>query len=277
MLRKVIPWAAAVIVFLLALVLIQPPAQTSVVVAALDLPAGREVGSSDVLLQDVPEDLAPGDALTSVDQAIGRSLSVARSPGDILRTSNLGEPVTLAPNERAIAVHVRDSAGLAGLLTPGDVVGLVAIIQVQTAGGEPGAFSKSTIEPLRVLYLSPEFQARLGATPEADPVTGLPRFTNDRDSEGTVVLAVPTSAQVVFYDFSGRQAPNATVVVNALELLAALDASDFATLSLYLVPDGAGGFATSGLFLPDLVITPQPTPTATSTPEGFRPTATPGG
>jgi hypothetical protein len=87
---------------------------------------------------------------------------------------------------------------------------------------------------------------------------------------------VPTDAQVLVYDFSTRLAQNKVIWVNAIELLAALDSSGSASLSLYMVPDGAQAFDTSGLFLPDLVITPGPTPTATELPMGAPvPTATP--
>ena len=92
-----------------------------------------------------------------------------------------------------------------------------------------------------------------------------------REQEGTVLLAVPTDAQVLVYDFSAQLSPNELVWVNAIELLVALDSSREASLSLYMVPDGAQEFATSGLFLPDLVITPGPTPTPTETPFGRPP------
>lgn len=275
--RNLLPVIVAVLVFLAAIVLVQPPATVAVVVAASDLPVGRILEPQDVALADFPEDLAPADAFAALENVVGETLRVDRSAGDILRASNMGEPVTLAGNERAVAIRVRDSAGLAGLLNPGDVVGVVAVMEVQNPGAVPGTYSKATIEPLRVLYLSPEFQVRAQATPAVDPVTGLPRTGDERELEGTVVLAVPTSAQVVFYDFADLEAANELVPVNALELLAALDASNTATLSLYLVPGGAEGFATSGLFLPDLVRTPVPMPTPTATPEGFRPTPTAGG
>ena len=272
--RKVIPFAVAVVIFLVSIVLIRPEPSASVVMAAIDLPAGHVILPNDVALQDVPERFAPVDAFTSIGDVIGQQLRIDRTAGDMIRASNLGEPVRLKPDERAVAVHVSDSAGIAGLIQPGDIVGVVAAIRVQSPGSASGTFSKATIEPLRVLYLSPEFVAHdPGTTPEADPITGLVR-SNTREQEGTVVLAVPTDAQVVLYDFSGREAPNQARIINAIELLAALEASANASLSLYLVPEGARQFASSGLFLPDLVITPGPTPTPTVTPEGFELTRT---
>ena len=52
-----------------------------------------------------------------------------------------------------------------------------------------------------------------------------------------------------------------------LELLAGLEATSGAEITLYLMPgEGAKTFTSPGLWLPDLVITPQPTPTTTPKP-----------
>jgi pilus assembly protein CpaB len=275
--KRAIPIGAAAVVFVGALFLIRPQPTAQVAVAVTDLTAGHTLALADMTLQEVPRDLVPQDAVADPSIVAGKMLSVDRSAGDLIRTSQLGEPMMIAPDERAVAVHVSDASGLAGLVHPGDVVGIVASIQVQDSGGASGTYTKATIEPLRVLYISPTFAAADAATPEADPVTGLISSQPRRSDEGTVVLAVPTSAQVILYDFASRHAPNTAETVNALELLTALDSASNATLSMYLVPEDRRGFASSGLFLPDLVITPQPTPTETATPEGYvtpTPTAT---
>jgi pilus assembly protein CpaB len=269
--RKIIPFVAALVVFLAAVVLIQPAPSTEVVVAARNMIAGHVIQADDVRLQEFPDELVPADAFLGFEQAVGQTLAVGRAAGDVLSQSNMGEPVKLQPNERAVAVRVTDSSGLAGLIKPGDIVGIVATVNVQDPGGTSGSFSKATIEPLRVIYLSPEFESLdVDQEAEIDPITGLSQ-QETREQEGTVLLAVPTDAQVLVYDFSAQLAPNELVWVNAIELLVALDSSREASLSLYMVPDGAQEFATSGLFLPDLVITPGPTPTPTETPFGRPP------
>lgn len=274
--RKIVPLVVAAVVFLAAIVLIQPAPSTQVVVAAVDLSAGHVIQAGDVKLQEFPDELLPAGALLGMEQVVGQTLAIERAAGDIIRGMNLGEPVKLLPNERAVAVRVTDSSGLAGLIKAGDIVGIVATIHVQSNSGLSGSFSKATIEPLRVLYLSPEFKSlEADQEPQIDSITGLAQ-RETREKEGTVLLAVPTGAQVLVYDFSERLAPNEVLWVNAIELLAALDSSGDSSLSLYLVPDNAEQFATSGLFLPDLVITPGPTPTPTETPFGQPlPTATP--
>ena len=273
--KKIIPIFISLLVFVAAVALVQPEPTAQVVVAARDMAAGHEIQVGEVLLEDIPEHLIPPGSFTFPDEVVGATLILDRAAGDVIRESTLGEPIKLLPNERAVAVRVTDSAGLAGLIQPGDTIGIVAVIQVQDPGGMNGMFSKSTIEPMRVLYISPEFEALDDREVlEPDPVTGLVQKEN-RDTEGTVLLAVPTDALVVLYDFSGREAPNQSRKVNAIELLTALDAALNATLSFYFVPENPEAFASEGLFLPDLVITPAPTPTITPTPDGLLLTLTP--
>jgi len=270
--RKVLPYVVSGLVFLVALALVQPEPTFPMIVAARNLPAGHTIVDGDLAIEEVPERLLPADAITSMDEAIGKMLAVDRERGDSIRGANLGEPVKLQPDERAIAVHVTDSAGMAGLIRPGDTVGVVASLRVDDVSGTTGTFTKATIEPVRVLYISPDFQALdPDYEPQVDEITGLQR-TETREQEGTVMLAVSTDTLAILYDFKGSDSPNVERTVNALELLAALDSSSDAVLSLYLVPEGAVDFSTSGLYLPDLVVTPGPTPTTTPTPQGYQPT-----
>lgn len=279
-LRRILPLLLAVLVFLAAMVLLQPPPSREVVVAAADLPAGHTLVEADLTLADVPGSLLPEDALTDPAAAVGQTLRVPRSAGDVIRAAHLGEPVTLNPGERAVAVRVTDSAGLAGLLKPGDLVGVTAMI---TAGGadRSGTYAKVTVEGLRVLYVSPEFLAQDPAAlqPQEDQ-QGLLSLPAQRQTEGTVVLAVPTRPMAVAYDFTDPGVEDQVRYVNAVELLAALDGAQNARISLYLMPREAEAFASSGLFLPDLVLFPQPTPTPTITPTpgpGAAVTPTPAG
>ena len=90
---------------------------------------------------------------------------------------------------------------------------------------------------------------------------------NERAREGTVILAVPIDMQSILYDYSSLGGVSETRKVNTLELLAGLGATDSATLTLYLMPNGdPQNFSSPGLWLPDLVRTPVPTATPTITP-----------
>jgi len=273
--KKYLPYLLAVLVFFAALALLRPPQQQPVVTAALDLPAGHILTEGDLALKPVPADLLPPEgAITDPAQAVGQALRVDRTAGDLILTAHLGEkPVTLQPDERAVAVQVSDSAGLAGIIRAGDRVGVTAVL---TDGDYTvqGVFSKAAVENLRVLYIQPSFQAEdpaeaAGQIITPDPQTGI-AVQRQRSREGVVVLAVPIKAQAVVYDFqsSGIEATTAVRLVNAVELLTALDQADNVKLSLYLMPDEAQPMNTSGLWLPELVIR-QMTPTPTPTPVGF--------
>lgn len=279
----------AIVVFVAALFLLQPAPSTTVVVAARDLKAGHVLSPDDVQVKPMPQDILPGDVITEAAVVIGQTLNSDRGQGDVVRLSQLGEFLQILPNERAIAVLVTDSSGMGGLLHPGQRVGVVAIVPHDGYDGS-GTFSKATIENLRVLYIDPRFEAQTDQIqPVADPstasfssssnITGT-GYTQERAREGTVVLAVPVDLQSIFYDFTAQGAFSESRAINALELLAILNGTSGAQVSLYLMPSGGETkpFTSPGLWLPDLVVTPMPTPTATpvGTPDPLAPpTATP--
>ena len=217
----------------------------------------------------MPDSALAPDVITDKSLVIGQPLRIDRGQGDVIRASQVGNLIQVQPNERAIAVKITDSTGVAGLLVPGQEVGVVASIP-QTDSGDSGVFSKATIEGLRVLYIDPTYSANMNAntvpqsqaTPNA--LSGL--NTTQRATSGTVLLAVPINLQTVFYDLSSQPGGTSqTRTVNALELLSALSSMDGATITLYLMPDQgtATKFTSPGLWLPNLVVTVPPTPTPT--------------
>jgi len=264
--KKILPILLAAAAFIVVLLVLSPTPEEDVLVAAYDLPMGHVVEPSDFYLGSFPNDMVPEDAMKDPDQVVGLTLMVGRSEGDIIRYSNLGdEPMALAPNERAVAVTVNNASGLAGLLRPGDLVGLTAVIE--SGGiGENGTYSKAAVENLRVLYLSPDFLA-------IDPADSVVTTTTDnttatvkteRKPQGALVLAVSIEAETIIYDFANVE-PTLGIqerVVNVIEMLTALEASENAKLFMYLVPRDAEKMVTSGLWLPELIIKPyKPTPT----------------
>jgi pilus assembly protein CpaB len=272
MFKKIIPYVLAIIVFFAAMLLLRPAPSKMVVVAAHDLRAGHTLVDGDLTVQAMPASSVASDSLTESKQAVGQTLKLDRGQGDILRSSNLGELITLQPDERAVAVKVTDTTGLVGLLVPGQKVGIVASVPVQSNTTQ-GTFSKATIEGLRVLYLDPRFAATdatsmqpASSSSSLVGTTGGVGTTTERAQQGFVVLAVPTSLQTVVYDFSAANAVSESRSVNVLEMLAALDSTGGAEISLYLMPgENAKQFSSPGIWLPDLVVTPQATPTATLT------------
>ena len=283
--KRLLPLLLAGIVFVIALVLIQPESTVTLVIASRDLPAGHQIVAADLATQEFPKSLAPAGAYEDPTLLVGQVLSVARSSGDILYPANMGgEKMVLNPDERAVAIEVADSAGLAGLLQPGDRVGVTAVIFDTSAGAGRGAFSKTVLTGLRVLYISPDFAAvdpvdtapitsgsgsgQDGTTTSSSAFGAGNQTTSARASQGPIVLAVPISAQAVAYDFTLFGVQSDARMINVIDLLPALDHAQNVELSLFLEPSNAESFTTSGVYLSDLVITPGPSPTPTMTRPG---------
>jgi pilus assembly protein CpaB len=179
-----------------------------------------------------------------------------------------------------VAIGLNDSAGLAGMLQPGDRVGVTAVIfGAGVPGAGQGAFAKTISGGFRVLYISPDFRAldpleQASTDSGAATSPGYPPPSAEKQESGTVILAVPIEAEVIAYDFTSFGVESATRLLNVVDLLPALDHAQNVALSLFLEPDDPVSFVTSGIYLPDLVITPGPSPTPTETPTGYQPILT---
>ncbi len=260
--KKLIPVLLAAAAFAAALILNRPEKTVPVVTAAADLPAGRELTASDLALRELPAAQVPDGALSEMSQAVGMALRMPRAAGDpILAVQLSTERIELAPGERALAVKVNDAGGLAGLIALGDRVGLTAVIRAPE-----GTYSKYIGGGFRILYISPDFAAA-----EAEPASAstpaaagfgstASTTTTQRADEGIVVIAVPAAAQVLLYDFAPFGAPVESRMIFLLDLIPALDQSTDVELSLALEGREASSAETSGVYLPALVVTPQPTP-----------------
>jgi pilus assembly protein CpaB len=270
--RKLLPLFLAGVVFVTALFLMQPPPPRQVVTATRFLPAGHTLTARDLHVLELPAASVPPEAFEAPAALLGETLRVDRTAGDLLLPSHLGgEALTLAPDERAVAVEVTDAAGLAGLLRPGDHVGVTAVVLQQS-----GTFAKVIAENLRVLYLSPDFEALDPAVllPEEDAGLVAGGTSVQREPTGVVILAVPIDLMGVPYEFSPYGVASSTRLINVVDLLPALEHAREVELSLFLQPEQAQPFTTAGVYVPDLVITPGPSPTPTVTPT---PTHTPAG
>jgi len=263
--KKILPIILAGVAFLAVWLFLSPEPKGMAVVAATNVSVGHILESSDIEVRSIPEDMIPEDAIRNINDIIGKTLIIDRAAGDIIRASQVGEEViNLAPDERAIAITVDNATGFGGLLTPGDYIGLNAIISLP-GNGEEGTYSKVAVEGLRILYLSPEFRALDpdALDPETDQTSGAVYIT-EREQQGIAILAVPIDAETIVYDFSKVDSTVSTksTSVYVIELLTALESSANAELYLYLMPRNAERMITSGLWLEDVVVLAHnPTPT----------------
>jgi len=274
--KKIVPFFAAIVVFAIALFMMRPEPSASVIVAAERLPSGHTITEADLQVRSLPGSLVPQGALTNLADAVGKTLSMDRTVGDFIFANNLGgESLELAPDERAVAIHVTDSAGMAGLLKAGDTVGLTATFGGQSFSeeGQTGSFAKNLAGGLRVLYISPEFKSiDPGVVAASNGSSGGFAASGStpaqRSKEGVVVLAIPISMQTIAYDFTAYGSESETRQVYLIDLLPALDQSKEVALSLVLEPKNPTAYTSSGIFLPDLVIPPGPSPTPTNAVRG---------
>jgi hypothetical protein len=193
----------------------KPNPYLTVLVAARDLGAGQALTAADLVEQRLPVAVAPTDGVTDPARLVGQTLAVVRFAGEPITPRHLGQTVTLHPTERALAVKVKADTGLAGLLRPGMQVGVIATLPTQE---QNDLYAKTVLEGLRVLYVSPDFQARPYApatasatvnTSKSSPSGALgldssPPVTAAGNSgtvkEGVLVLAVSTLAQPLRYE-----------------------------------------------------------------------------
>jgi pilus assembly protein CpaB len=267
--KKWMPFGIALLVFFIALVLNQPEKQIDVVVAAVDLPDGHVLVDGDLTVKQMPKSIAPAGAVSDPKQLVGQRLRVARSAGDPVLPSHLGgEALELKPNERAVALRVTMAQGVAGLIMPGDHVGITAIIE----DGQQ-LYAKYLAGGLRILWVDPAFRRddiqRPVDTPSASSTfpsigSGISIASGGAES-GLIVLAVPVDAKSVTYDFSLLGTESASMPVYLIDLLPALSAQGV-KFGLVLEPKQAAEIVTSGLVIQSLVITPVPTLTPTPTP-----------
>lgn len=103
-----------------------------VVVAAVDLALGTEIGKDDVTVENFPKGQAPAGAFSSPAEVIGRGLIVSLVKNEPVLAAKLaskeagaGLPPVIPPGMRAVSVRVNDVIGVAGYVLPGAHVDVV--------------------------------------------------------------------------------------------------------------------------------------------------------
>jgi hypothetical protein len=154
------------VVFLLLATFLAGLQRTStVVVAAQPLPAGALLTADSLEERQVHVSAVLPNALTSVEEAEGQVLSVARIPGDQITADMLGDQATvglsnqLSPGHRAVAVHVNQASGLLGILRPGDRVTVVAVVDPQEANISTGYYDMMPLQPYATTDIAGEMAA----------------------------------------------------------------------------------------------------------------------
>ena len=157
-----------------------------------------------------------GKAVYGVD-ATGQVISKIQQNRNVTALAVDGERGTVwVADERGVAVQVQADTGLAGLLRPGMVVGVVATLDAPSpeAGGGSGrgsGFAKAVLDNLRVVYVPPTFQAQPASSLVTVDGAGTSASPTNLD-KGVIVLAVPVGVVEVRYEEEeqGRQGDEET-------------------------------------------------------------------
>jgi pilus assembly protein CpaB len=113
------------------------------------LPAYQQVTSADLGTISVPQRWAPANALTAPDQAVGLISTTPLLAGTYLEQSMLTQEPLLQPNSLEIAMNIDAESGVAGQISQGS---LVDVIAVYGSGGHNGKGVAKIIVPyVRVL------------------------------------------------------------------------------------------------------------------------------
>lgn len=172
-------------------------ADAEVVVANRPIGVGARLTADDLTLKKVRSVDALPNAAKSVEGVVDQVISVQRLPGDQITADMLGNQAVsaiaagLAPDHRAVAVTVSRSSGLAGIVRPGDLVTLIAIVTPPTANSSFLASGPTLLEPTPT-PIDPFASIPLAITPTPTssaikPYTPFSRIT----ANGLKVLLVP--------------------------------------------------------------------------------------
>lgn len=258
-------------------------ADTDVVVAARPIGVGARLTAADLTLKKIRSADALTGTLTSIDAAVGQVISVQRLVGDQVTAAMLGSQALsaiasgLAQDQRAVAVTVSRSAGLAGVIRPGDRVTLIGILEPPnstSAGGlalpapamtqtapaallppgleptpQPTAlrpttpFARVTATGLKVLLVPQSFRYEEVTTTDSAGFAAA-QSSQVGQAEGVILLEVPSTPLTV-------KSGDTTLTLTLPELIALLDTR--AKVYLALEPPGAPAAAGPGVAIEQLV------------------------
>ena len=176
---------------------------TQVVVAKVSIAPGTILTDQLVELRTIPMGAKPTDALTKVEDAAGKMLAVGRTPGDMIVQSVLGEiagagiPAELPQGHVALAIHVDQASGVAGLLRPGQTVTIIGMLSPDLIKNNPvsvltGPATDFTMPTAMVTSMPAVSEPTATITPTPTPAPPASRLARLAIT-GVRVLMVPQS------------------------------------------------------------------------------------
>ncbi len=134
--------------------------KTTVVVLTRDLSLGDRIATGDVELASVPVEIAPRDALTTLDDAVGKLIKTDLIQGEMVLLHNLADPTNnigdlsfiLSDDHILMAFPAEDLMSRNSMIQRGDIVDIFATFsqEVQAVGDTPVATDENDEPVTRV-------------------------------------------------------------------------------------------------------------------------------
>lgn len=129
-----------------------------VVVAKMEIPLGARIVAEQVGLVQMPNEVMPEGAFTSIEKAVGRVTTTKIAPREPITETRLapdgsaaGLSALIPEGYRAMTVKVDDEAGIAGFLMPGTLVDVLAVINPPSENSGQNPISKIVLQNIKVL------------------------------------------------------------------------------------------------------------------------------
>jgi pilus assembly protein CpaB len=171
---------------------VKPVGHVQIVVAAVPVQVGQLLAATDLALVDWPEGLQPQGSFHHKEDCINRAVIVPMVANQVIldqQLSKLGEggglPVSIPNGMRAVSVGVDDVVAVAGFVTPGTIVDVLATGQV-IGSGQGESITRTILEHARVLAVGQQLTTENGKPVSAPVVTLL---VNPADGEKLTLAA----------------------------------------------------------------------------------------
>jgi pilus assembly protein CpaB len=170
---------------------VKPVGHVQLVVAATPLQVGQLLAATDLTLVDWPESMQPQGSFQHKEDCVNRAVVVPMVPNQVILDQQLakrgeggGLPVSIPAGMRAVSVGVDDVVAVAGFVTPGTIVDVLATGTVVEGNGE--SITRTILEHAKVLAVGQQLTTENGK-PQSAPVVTL--LVNPADGEKLTLAA----------------------------------------------------------------------------------------
>lgn len=182
-----------------------------VVVAAADMDIGAELRREDLRVIDWPASSLPANVITDPQEVIGRGLVLPVIQNEPIlpmklasKEAGAGLPPVIPPGMRAVSVRVNEVIGVAGYVTPGTRVDVVAT--VSPTQSQQDMTSKVILTDVQVLAAGTKIE-RDAENPEPVPVNVVTLLVTPDESERLTLAANEGKIQLALRNPLDREAP----------------------------------------------------------------------